>query len=64
MKIKSFECPNSIKRYEKKIFGMSDAWSTSCLSHRPIEPVYFIVNCRIYELVTEDQFLQRFLFKS
>ena len=47
MKIKSFECPKSIRNYEKKILGMSDAWSTSRLSHRSSEPAYYIVDCRI-----------------
>ena len=47
MKIKSFECPKSIRNYEKKILGTSDAWSTSCLSHRPSKPAYYIVDCRI-----------------
>ena len=47
MKIKSFQCPKSIRNYEKKILGTSDAWSTSCLSYRPSEPVYYIVDCRI-----------------
>ena len=49
MKIKSFECPKSIRNYEKKILGTSDAWSTSRLSHRPSEPAYYIVDCRILE---------------
>ena len=47
MKRKSFECPKSIRNYEKKILGTSDAWSTSRLSHRPSEPAYYIVDCRI-----------------
>ena len=47
MKIKSFECPNSIRNYEK-LLGTSDAWLTSRLSHRPSEPAYYIVDCRIY----------------
>ena len=42
MKIKSFECPKSIRNYET-----SDAWSTSRLSHRPREPANYIVDCRI-----------------
>ena len=33
---------------KKKILGMSDAWSTSPLSHRSSEPAYYIVDCRIY----------------
>ena len=35
--------------YEKKkiILGTSDTWSTICLSHRPSEPVYHIVDWRI-----------------
>ena len=45
MKIKSFECPKSIRNYEKKIMlGTSDTWSTSRLSHRPSEPAYYIVD--------------------
>ena len=47
MKIKNFECPESIRNYEKKNLGMSDAWWTSHLSHRPSEPVYYIVDCWI-----------------
>ena len=36
IKIKSFECPKSIRNYEKKILlGTSDAWLMSCLSQRP-----------------------------
>ena len=49
MKIKSFECPKSIRNHEKKKLGTSDAWSTSHLSHRPSEPAYYIVDCRILE---------------
>ena len=48
MKIKSFECPKSIRNYEKKILVMSDTWSTSCLSHRPIKPAHYNVDCQIY----------------
>ena len=51
MKIKSFECPKSIRNYEKKILGTSDTWSTSHLSHRPSEPAYYIVDCRILNYV-------------
>ena len=47
MKIKSFECPKSIRYYEKKILGTSGAWSTSRLSHQPSEPAYYIVDSRI-----------------
>ena len=46
-KIKSFECPKSIRNYEKIMLGTSDAWSTSHLSHRSSEPAYYIVDCRI-----------------
>ena len=48
MKIKSFECPKSMRNHEKKILGTSDAWSMSRLSHWPSEPGYYIVDCRIY----------------
>ena len=35
MKVKSFECPKSIRNYEKKIMlGTSDAWSMSRSSQR------------------------------
>ena len=44
MKTKSFECHKSIRNYEKKILGTSDAWSTSRLSHRPSEPVCYFVD--------------------
>ena len=49
MKIKSFEFPKSIRNYERKILGTSDAWSTSRLSHWPSKPAYYIVDCRILE---------------
>ena len=48
MKIESFECPKSIRSYEKKILGMSDAWSTSHLSQWPSKPAYYILDCRIF----------------
>ena len=32
----------------------TDAWSTSCLSHRPSEPAYYIVDCRILPLLPES----------
>ena len=32
---------------KKKIIGMLDAWSRSLLFHRPCEPAYNIVDCRI-----------------
>ena len=52
IKIKSFECPKSIRNNEKKIMlGTSDAWSTSHLSQHPSEPVYYIVDCRIFTLI-------------
>ena len=41
MKINSFECPKSMRNYEVKLFGASDAWSTSHLSHRANKPAYF-----------------------
>ena len=37
---------------KKKILGMSDAWSTIRLSHWPSEPVYYIVDCRISDLIS------------
>ena len=41
LKIKSFECPKSIRNHKKIMLGTSDAWSTSRLSHRPSEPAYY-----------------------
>ena len=38
IKINSFECPKSIRNYEKIMLGTSDAWSLRHLSHRPIAP--------------------------
>ena len=29
------------------MLGTSDAWSMSCLSHQPIDPAYYIEDCRI-----------------
>ena len=34
----------------KIILGTSDTWTTSGLSHRPSEPAYYIVDCRILAL--------------
>ena len=50
MKRKSFECPKSIRNYEKKILGMSNAWLTIHLFHRPIESAYCILNWQISRL--------------
>ena len=36
------------KSWKKIILGTSDTWSTIHLSHRPSEPVYYIVDWRIY----------------
>ena len=48
MKIKSFECPKSVRNYEKKIIlGTSDAWSMSRLAHRLSNPAYYIEDCGI-----------------
>ena len=57
MKIKSFECPKSIRNYLKKILGMSDFWSTSHLSHRPGKPAYYIVDCWIFFEMLEWSFI-------
>ena len=37
IKIKSFECPKSIRNYKKIMLGTSDTWSMSHLSNRPSE---------------------------
>ena len=42
--------PKSKRNYEKIILGTLDTWSTSHLSHRPSEPAYYIVDCRISTL--------------
>ena len=39
---------SALRNYEKKIMlGTSDSWSMSRSSHRPSEPAYYIVDCRI-----------------
>ena len=38
---------------KKKILRTSDAYSMSCLAHRPSDPVYYIEDCRISILVSE-----------
>ena len=40
IKVKSFECPKSIKSLKKIILGTSDAWSTIRLSNRPSDPAW------------------------
>ena len=51
IKIKSFECPKSIRNSEKKIMlGTSDTWSMNRSSQRPNEPAYYIEDCWIYIL--------------
>ena len=55
IKIKSFECPKSIKNYEK-----SNAWNIKRLvdesfvpsTHRPSEPLYYIEDCWIFAMAT------------
>ena len=52
IKNKSFECPKSIRNYEKKIIlGKSDAWSMSRLVHLPSDPAYYIEDCQILRLL-------------
>ena len=60
MKLKSFECPKSIRYYEKKILGTSDASSMSRLSHRPSEPAFYIVDCRILDVLARVMVYQIF----
>ena len=38
IKVKSFECPKSIKSLKKIILGTSAAWSTIHLSNPPSDP--------------------------
>ena len=40
IKVKSFECPKSIKSLKKIILGTSDAWSTIHLSNWPSDPAW------------------------
>ena len=63
IKTKSFEGQMSIKVLKKLILGTSNSWSTICLSHRPSDPAYFIVNWRnfngslhyfVYELINSN----------
>ena len=35
--------------WKKIIFGTSETWLTSRLSHRPSEPAYYIVDCQIWK---------------
>ena len=44
---------------KKRILGTPDAWSTSRLSHRPSEPVYYIVDCQILGLCGGDDLLRQ-----
>ena len=41
--MKSFECPKTIRNYEK-----NNAWSMSHSSHQPSDPAYYIEDCRIF----------------
>ena len=59
IKIKSFECPKSIRNYKKIMLGTSDAWSTTHMSHRTSEPAYYIVDCQISRL---DLWLKKMWF--
>ena len=42
MKKLGFECLKSIRNYEKKMLGTSDAWSMSRSSQQPSDPAYYI----------------------
>ena len=47
MKIKSFECPKSVRNYKKKENTWNDRHLVNeSLSHRPSKPAYYIVDCR------------------
>ena len=56
--IETIFAKNFAKNHERKIIlGSSDAWSTSNLSQQTSEPVYYIVDCRIFSLpIKPDQF--------
>ena len=54
MNIKSFECPKSVRYYEKRIMlETSDTWSMSRSSHRPSKPVYYIEDCWIFRIISD-----------
>ena len=42
---------NFARNCEKSIIlGTSDTWSMSHSSHRPIDPAYYIEDCRIFDI--------------
>ena len=43
----------SVRNYEKKILGMSDAWVMSHLYHWPSDPAYYTVDYQIINVFTE-----------
>ena len=55
IKIKSFECPKSIKSIKKIILGTSDSWSTIRLYHRPSQPS--VLYCRLTDFLTPQRHL-------
>ena len=62
IKIKSFECPKSIRNYKKIMLGTSDAWSTCRLSKWTSKLAYYIVDCRIFSVCTVCGFELALLF--
>ena len=57
IKIKSFECPKSIRSLKKIMLGTSDAWSTIRLSNRHSDPAWIYL--RLTDLKIAWQFLAR-----
>ena len=57
--MKGFFAKNFARNYEKKILETSDAWSMSCLSNRPSDPVYHIEDCRISGLQLKNEICSR-----
>ena len=43
----SFDCPESIRNYEKIMLGTSDAWSMTHLSRQTSKPPYYNVDIGI-----------------
>ena len=52
------------KSWKKVILGTSDAWLTIRLSHRPSDPLYYIVNWRILILTISPSFCMKLIWIS
>ena len=49
---------------KKILLGTSDAWSMSCLPHRPSEPAYYIEDSQIFLSVFYAKLLMRKKYES